>query len=182
MRFTQTPLPGAWLVEPEPRGDARGSFARLWCEDEFRAHGLPTTICQINESVNAEVGTVRGLHWQAAPHAETKLVRCTAGRVFDVVVDVREGSATRLRWFGTELSGETGRQLFVPEGFAHGYQVLEPDTVMTYLMGARYAPDAARGLRWDDPALGIEWPLAADPRLSARDAAWAPLGTPDACA
>ena len=175
MQFTETPLPGLWLVDPEPRGDARGSFARLWCEDEFRARGLPTAIVQINESVTREVGAVRGLHWQDPPHAETKLVRCTRGRVFDVAVDLREGSPTRLGWFGVELAGGTGRQLLIPEGFAHGYQVLEPDSVMTYLMGARYAPEAARGLPFDDPAIGVEWPLALDPRLSARDAAWTPL-------
>ena len=175
MKFTETPLPGAWLVEPEPREDDRGSFARLWCEDEFRAHGLPTTIRQINESVNREVGTVRGMHWQAAPHAETKLVRCTRGRVFDVVVDLREGSPTRHRWHAAELSGEDGAALFVPEGFAHGYQVLEPDSTLVYLMGASYAPEAGRGFRFDDPAIGIEWPLELDPRLSARDAAWPAL-------
>ena len=172
MKFTETPLAGAWLVEIEPNVDSRGSFARLWCEDEFRAHGIPTDLVQINESVNTDVGTVRGMHFQHPPHAETKLVRCTRGRVFDVVVDLREGSATHRRWHGVELSGTGGAQLFVPAGFAHGYQVLEPDSVLNYLMGARYAPGAADGLRWDDPAIGIDWPLDVDPKLSERDATW----------
>ena len=176
MKFTETPLPGAWLIELEPRGDARGSLTRTFCADEFAAHGLPTTFVQANETVNADVGTVRGMHWQTAPHAETKLVRCTRGRVYDVIVDVREGSATRYAWYGIELAAGDDRQLFVPEGFAHGYQVLEPDTALAYLMGARYAPESATGLRWNDPALGIEWPLDADPKLSARDARWPLLG------
>ena len=181
MRFSQTPLDGAWLIELEPRADARGYLARTFCAEEFAAHGLPPAFVQANETLNRDRGTLRGMHWQSPPHAETKLVRCTQGRVFDVIVDLREDSPTYRRWHGVELAGGDGRQLFVPAGFAHGYLTLAPETVLTYLMGAPYSPQAAKGFRYDDPAIGIAWPLEADPVLSERDRAWpalAPVGRP----
>jgi len=161
MKFTELALRGAWLVEPEPLGDERGLFARSFCAREFGERGLETHWVQGNVTFTALRGTVRGLHWQAAPHEEAKLVRCTAGAVFDVVVDLRPGSPTRWRWQAFELSSRNRRQLYIPQGFAHGLQTLEPDTELSYLMSAYYVAAAKRGLRWDDPGLAIDWPLPA---------------------
>ena len=174
MIFTETKLPGAVLVELEPARDERGFFARSYCEREFGDRGLSTHYPQCNVSFNRVRGTLRGMHYQVGPHAEVKLVRCTSGSVFDVIVDLRAGSPTRLKWVGLELSARTRSALYIPEGFAHGFMTLEDDTEVFYQMGASYAPAATRGLRWNDPALGIDWP--SDPVvISERDAAYPDL-------
>jgi dTDP-4-dehydrorhamnose 3,5-epimerase len=169
MRFTETKLAGAFVIELEPRLDERGFFARTFCEREFAEHGLPTRFPQCNLSRNRSRGTLRGMHYEAPPSAESKLVRCLTGAIFDVIVDLRPGSATRFAWTGVELSGETGRALFVPAGFAHGFLTLKDDSDVFYHMGDSYRPDAARGFRWDDPLFAIEWP-AAPSSIAERDA------------
>jgi dTDP-4-dehydrorhamnose 3,5-epimerase len=171
VRFETTPLEGLVLVVPEVRADARGSFTRTFCEREFADAGLPVRFVQCSLATNHGRGTLRGLHYQADPAPEGKLVRCTAGALFDVAVDLRRGSPTRLQWFSAVLSRENQRALFVPPGFAHGYQTLADETEAFYQMTAFYAPELARGLRWNDPALGIPWPIP-DPVLSERDAAF----------
>lgn len=163
-----TPLDGAFVIEPELISDDRGFFARSFCQNEFRVHGLDTAAAQCNISFNRKRGTLRGLHFQAKPHEEAKLVRCTRGAIWDVIVDLREGSLTRYRWFSAELSADNHRSLYVPAGFAHGFQTLVDDSEVLYQMSEFYHPESARGLRWDDPVLGITWPYA-DPVLSLRD-------------
>lgn len=172
MIFTETAVRGAWLVEPEPHQDERGFFARLWCRREFAEHGLDTTIAQCSTSFNLRRGTLRGLHYQAAPHEEVKIVRCTRGAIYDVAVDLRVGSQTRGRHAAVELSAANGRMLYVPRGCAHGFQTLADDTEVFYQMSEFYAPESGRGVRWNDPAFGISWPLT-PPILNARDAAYA---------
>ena len=174
MIFEKTALAGAWIVDVELAEDERGGFARSFCEREFEAHGLAIRYPQCNVSTNRRAGTLRGMHWQARPHAEVKLVRCTRGAILDVIVDLRTGSATRLGWIAVELSARTRRALYVPEGFAHGFLTLEDDTEVLYQMGAVYVPSAARGFRWDDPLFAIDWPRR-PAVISARDA-----GYPDA--
>lgn len=159
LKFTELPLRGSYLVEPEPLGDARGFLTRTFCAREFGELGLETNYVQCNATCNPARGTVRGLHWQSAPHEEAKLLRCTGGAVFDVIVDLREGSPTWGQWHALELSARNRRMLYIPKGFAHGLQTLEPDTELFYQMSAYYVPEAKRGLRWDDPALAIPWPL-----------------------
>jgi len=171
MRFRETELPGAFLVDLEPRADERGSFARAYCEAEFAAHGLPTRFPQCNISRNDRAGTLRGMHYNAAPHREAKLVRCVSGAVWDAIVDLRPGSPTRFRWMGVELSAERGEALFVPEGFAHGFVTLRDATDVFYQMGRAHVPGAARGLRWDDPRIGIRWPRP-PAVISERDRTW----------
>lgn len=172
MRFIRTELPGAWIVELEPIADERGYFARSFCKQEFEEHGLDPRVVQMNVSRNARAGTLRGMHMQVAPHGETKLIRCTRGAIFDVIVDLREGSPAHARWTGVELSAETGRMLYVPRGFLHGFITLVDDTEVTYSVSERYAPDAERGARWDDPVFAIEWPL--EPTvMSEKDRSWA---------
>lgn len=158
MRFIQTPLPGAWVIELEQISDERGWFARSFDPDEFRAHGLDPTIAQCNVSFNARSGTLRGMHYQAEPHGESKLVRCVRGAIFDVAVDLRGDSATRCEWHGVELSAENRLAYYIPAGLAHGFQTLTDDCEVLYQMGHRYVPDAARGVRFDDPAFAIQWP------------------------
>lgn len=158
MIFEETALPGVMLVRQQPHRDERGFFSRLYCPDEFARAGLAFTSMQVNLSRNTARHTMRGLHWQDAPHAEAKFIRVTSGRIFEVVVDVRAESATRYRHIALELDAVTGDGLFIPEGFAHGFLTLEPDTDILYQMGAMYVPGHARGLRWDDPTLGIAWP------------------------
>ena len=172
MIFTETELPGAYVLDLERRDDDRGFFARAWCMNELGDHGLVTRIVQANVSFNDRKGTLRGMHMQVAPHAEVKVIRATRGSVLDVIVDLRPDSPTFKRWIGVELSAANGRALYVPEGFAHGYQTLEDDTETFYLVSEFYAPDAERGLRWDDPALGIEWPDPENAILSDKDASW----------
>lgn len=171
MRFTPTRLSGAFILDPERREDARGHFARTFCRREFEAHGLKPDIAQANIAWNARKGTLRGMHYQVAPAAETKLVRCTRGALWDVIVDLRPDSPTFLEHVGVELSAENGRQLFVPEMFAHGYITLADDTEAAYQVGEFYAPDAERGIRFNDPALGISWPVPVEV-ISDKDAAW----------
>jgi len=158
MKFIETKLKGAWLVEIEKIGDGRGYFGRAWCQREFEEMGLDAGIKQINTSFSQKKGTLRGLHYQADPHQEVKFVRCTQGRIFDVIVDLRPDSPTFLQWDGYELSAENGRMLYVPEQFATGFLTLEDDCGMYYSTTQFYAPSAARALRHNDPAIGIEWP------------------------
>jgi dTDP-4-dehydrorhamnose 3,5-epimerase len=168
MIFHATPLAGAFVIELSPLRDERGFFARSFCEAEFGAHGLATHYPQANVSWNERAGTLRGMHWQAPPHAEAKLVRCTAGAIHDVIVDLRRRSPTRLQWFGVELDASNRRALYVPAGFAHGFLTLADASEVSYLMSASYQAEAARGMRFDDPRIGIAWPDA--PRvISARD-------------
>jgi len=159
MKFTPLELAGAFVIDLERREDARGWFARTYCAREFEAHGLPTHMVQTNMSLTRKAGTLRGMHFQLAPDAEDKLVRCVQGRIWDAIVDLRPQSPTYCRWFGTELSEENGRMLLVPKGFAHGFVTLSDDAAVTYQVSAYYAPPSERGARWDDPAFGIEWPV-----------------------
>jgi dTDP-4-dehydrorhamnose 3,5-epimerase len=175
MLFTETNLPGAYLLDFEKREDNRGFFARAWCQREFEEHGLVPDLVQVNVSFNHQKGTLRGMHMQRPPHEETKLVRCTRGAIFDAIVDMRPESPTFLQWFGVELTADNYKMLYVPKGFAHGYQTLTDGAEVVYQVSAFYAPGAERGLRWDDPAFGIDWPLPVSV-LSDKDAA-APLLT-----
>jgi len=159
VRLSDTELPGLILVELEPVSDERGSFARTFDAAEWKARGMSSRVVQCNLSRNLARGTLRGLHHQAAPHEEAKLVRCSRGTIFDVAVDLRPDSPTFRRWFGQELSTENGRMLFVPEGLAHGFITLTDDSEVLYQMSEPYEASAARGVRWDDPAFAIEWPL-----------------------
>ena len=159
MLFTETGLAGAVVVDLEAHVDERGFFARSWCSREFEAHGLNPRVVQCNVSANAARGTLRGMHYQLAPHAEVKLVRCTRGAVYDVIIDLRETSPTYLRHVAVELTAENHRALYIPEGFAHGFLTLTDDSEVFYQMSAFYEPGAARGVRWDDRAFGISWPL-----------------------
>ena len=158
MRFTETKVAGAYLIEPEPIADERGFFARTWCREEFADRGLTPALAQANVSFNHRKGTLRGLHYQAAPHAEAKLVRVTRGAIWDLALDLRRDSPTFLAWFGAELSDANRHMLYVPEGCAHGFLTLTDDAEVAYQMSAPYAPEAARGVRFDDQAFGIEWP------------------------
>lgn len=169
--FSETELDGAWTVDVEPIGDERGFFARWYCRSEFAERGLDPMDAQGNMSYSASQGTLRGLHLQLPPAAEAKLVRCTKGSIFDVIVDCRRGSSTRWKWLGVELSAENRRALYVPKGFAHGYQTLAADTEVYYLVSEFYTADKEAGLRYCDPDLGIEWPLPAQ-AVSIKDEAW----------
>ncbi|MES2999081.1 MAG: dTDP-4-dehydrorhamnose 3,5-epimerase [Pseudomonadota bacterium] len=171
MKFRPLPLAGAYLIELEPRRDDRGSFARTFCAREFQVAGLETVYVQTNLSENTREGTIRGMHFQRAPHAEVKLVRCVRGAVFDVIVDLRPGSASEGEWFGARLSQDDGTTMYVPAGFAHGYQALTDGAAVHYMASAYYEPGSEGGCRHDDPALAIEWPLAVS-SLSPKDAAW----------
>ena len=159
MRFSAAGLPGVYLLDLERQEDERGFFARTFCEREFEAQGLPARYPQCNLSFNRRRGTLRGLHYQAAPHREAKVVRCSRGAVHDVVVDLREGSPSRGRWVGVLLDAESRRAIYVPPGFAHGFLTLRDETEVLYHMGEFYVPEAARGVRWDDPAFSIRWPF-----------------------
>ena len=171
MRFLETPIAGAWLVDLEPRADERGFFARVWDTEVLVSRGLRGDFIQCNESGSVRRGTLRGLHYQAAPYGEVKLVHCTRGRVFDVVADVRTDSPTYLQWFGAELSRDNRRLMYVPEGCAHAYLSLEDDCEVIYPVTAAYRQDAERGIRWNDPAIGIQWPI--EPVvLSDKDRRW----------
>jgi len=158
MIFHPTRLAGAFVVETERAEDDRGYFARTFCELEFGGQGIPFRVAQSGVAFNRLAGTLRGLHYQLPPHAEAKLVVCLRGHVFDVIVDLRPGSATRRGWLGIELHEADGRALFVPQGFAHGYITLTDQTILQYHLSAAFHPPSARGLRWDDPAIAIEWP------------------------
>jgi dTDP-4-dehydrorhamnose 3,5-epimerase len=171
MRFLPTRFEAAWLIELEPHVDERGFFARTWCRREFAERGLAVDIAQTSVSWSAKAGTLRGLHYQRAPHEEAKLVRCARGALFDVIVDLRPGSPTCGRWQGFELTAENRRELYVPKGFAHGFQSLEDATEAHYQMSEFHVPEAASGLRWDDPILAVEWPLPVSV-ISERDRGW----------
>lgn len=168
MKFHPMELNGAFLIEPDRREDERGFFARTWCRDEFAAHGLNPNLVQCNISYNTHKGTLRGMHFQAAPHEEAKLVRCTRGTIFDVIIDLRSASPTFKQWASVELNEDNRCELYVPEGFAHGFQTLADDTEVFYQMSEVYHPKASWGVRWDDPAFGIEWPPG-ERIISARD-------------
>ena len=161
MQFIPTELEGAFIIEPERIEDARGFFARSWCAAEFESRGLAGHIVQCNISFNRRRGTLRGMHYQKAPYAEAKLVRCTLGAIYDVMVDLRPDSPTYRRWTGVELTAENRRMLYVPQGFAHGFQTLADGSEVFYQMSQAYEPQAAAGFRFDDPAVGIRWPIAA---------------------
>jgi dTDP-4-dehydrorhamnose 3,5-epimerase len=170
MLFDETPIGGAWVVEIEPLSDERGMFARTFDAKLFEERGLSGDVVQCSTSLNPRAATLRGLHYQAEPHGEHKLVRCTAGAVYDVLVDLRPGSPTHRRWHAVELSSENRRALYIPPGVAHGFQTLVGGTEMLYMIDRPYRPAAARGVRWDDPAFGIEWPDPAGERImSERD-------------
>jgi dTDP-4-dehydrorhamnose 3,5-epimerase len=168
VRLAETPLAGAFVIELDLLRDDRGYFARTFDAAEFARAGLDPAVVQCNTSFNARRGTLRGMHYQADPDGEAKLVRCTRGSIFDIAVDLRPGSATYCRWFGVELSADNGRMLYMPVGMAHGFQTLEEGSEVHYQMSHEYVPPQARGVRFDDPAFGIEWPLP-DPTVSERD-------------
>jgi len=172
VRFVAVELEGAYLLELEPSEDERGSFARTWCRDELAAHGLVNEVAQCSISRNTRAGTLRGMHFQNSPHEEAKLVRCTRGAIFDVIIDLRPGSPTQARWIGVELDADRGTALFVPKGFAHGFQTLVDDTEVLYMISDSYAPESASGVRWDDPTFSIDWPPAEQRTLSERDLSW----------
>ena len=159
MIFHETPLAGAYVIEPERRGDNRGFFARLWCQAELAKHGLVNRIAQANVGFSHRRGTLRGLHFQSPPHAEVKIVRCTRGSVFDVIVDLRKHSPTYQRWFGVELTEENFKMIYAPEGFAQGYLTLEDNSEIYYNTSYGFEPKSASGVRSNDPAFGIEWPI-----------------------
>jgi dTDP-4-dehydrorhamnose 3,5-epimerase len=170
MRFVETGLAGVVVVELEEHVDERGSFARTWCRDEMAAAGLTSELAQCSLSRNHVAGTLRGLHFQRAPHEEAKLVRCTRGAIFDVAVDLRPGSPTQGRWVGVELDPDSGKALYVPEGCAHGFQTLADDSDVAYMISTPYTPESAAGVRWDDPLLAISWPdVAGERTISERD-------------
>jgi dTDP-4-dehydrorhamnose 3,5-epimerase len=172
MRFEPTKLAGVYAVELEPHADERGFFARALSVDEFQAHGLDGRVSQISLSRNVSAGVLRGMHLQRPPHEETKLVRCVRGAVYDVVVDLRRGSPTHGEWVAIELDERSGRAAYVPQGCAHGFQTLEPDSDVLYVISVPHAPDFASGVRWDDPAFGIEWPYLPSRLISERDRSW----------
>jgi len=172
MIFEETELPGAFVIELERREDERGFFARTWCANEYADHGLAINLVQANVSWNPRQGTLRGMHFQSAPHAEVKIVRCTRGAIHDVIIDLRENSPGYKQWIGVDLTEENRRALYVPEGFAHGFQTLVPESEVHYLVTEFYAPSAEGGVRWDDPAFGIQWPDPEHVVVSDKDAAW----------
>jgi dTDP-4-dehydrorhamnose 3,5-epimerase len=171
MIFTKTNLVNAYIIEPEKKHDPRGFFARVWCQKEFADHDLISQLVQVNVSYNKKPGTLRGMHYQAKPFQESKLVRCTRGAIYDVIIDLRPSSPTYQQWLGVELTAENYRMLYVPEGFAHGFQTLEGNTEVAYQVSEFYAPQFERGVRYNDPAWGIVWPL--DVRvISDKDRDW----------
>lgn len=171
MRFISTPIPGAWLIEIEPVEDERGFFARTFCAQQLAAHGLEGRMVQQSIAFNKRKGTLRGMHYQAPPYEETKLVRVTKGCIYDVILDLRKDSSSYLSWYAVELSADNHRTLYVPKGVAHGYQTLEDNTEVFYQMDQSYVPSHACGVRWNDPMFNIEWPIR-DPIISARDASF----------
>lgn len=171
MIFKGTAIPGACIIDLEPATDERGFFARFWGEQEFQEHNLNSRIAQCSISFNTKRGTLRGMHFQVPPHAEAKTVRCTRGVMYDVIVDLRRGSSTFLRWIAVELSADNRSMLYVPEGCAHGFQTLEDNTEVLYQISELHSPAHARGARWNDPSFGIQWPLPPQ-SMSDRDRHW----------
>jgi len=172
MIFTETKLKGAFIIDLDLREDHRGAFARTFCAKEFEEHGLKPSVAQCNLSFNYKAGTLRGMHYQVPPAAETKLVRCTKGAIYDVIIDMRPDSPTFMQHIGVELTADNHRSLYIPEMFAHGYQALTDGAEVVYQVGEFYTPGYERGLRYDDPAFGIEWPMPVTV-ISEKDAAWA---------
>lgn len=172
MIFTETELENAYLVDVEPLTDERGFFSRAWCENEFAEAGLSTRVVQCNIAFNTTMGTLRGMHYQAPPHAEVKIVRCTRGAIYDVIVDLRAESPTFRKWLGVDLTAENRRAIYIPEGFAHGYLTLTDDTETYYQVSEFYAPGAEQGVRWDDPAIAINWPGPEPTVISEKDRSW----------
>lgn len=160
MIFTETKLPGAFIIEPDKFEDERGLFSRIWSQSDFDAHGLTSRFVESNASLSLKAGTLRGMHYQTAPHAQAKLVRCTRGSIYDVMIDLRIDSPTFKQWDGVELSAENRLLLYVPEGFAHGFQTLSDNAEVFYQVSDFYHPESARGVRWNDPAFGVTWPEA----------------------
>jgi dTDP-4-dehydrorhamnose 3,5-epimerase len=171
MVFNETDVRGAYLIEIEEIGDDRGFFARTWCRNEFEAHGLVSTVAQCSIGFNVKRGTLRGMHFSVTPHAEVKLIRCSRGAIYDVIVDLRRESPSYRRWVGVQLTEDNRRTLYVPAGCAHGYQTLTDHAEVSYQMDEFYSPECARGARFDDPAFGIEWPLEVS-IISERDRNW----------
>ena len=169
MLFTETELEGVFIIEPKRIEDERGFFARTWCQQEFEAHGLNPRLVQCSLSFNARKGTLRGMHYQAAPHAEAKLIRCTMGAIYDVALDLRPASATFKQWVAAELTAKNRRMLYIPEGLAHGFQTLTDGAEVFYQMSELYHPQSARGVLWNDPAFAIEWPPSESRTMSKRD-------------
>lgn len=172
MKLISLPLNGACLLGLEPVSDERGFFARTWCAEEFKRLGLNPKLVQCSISWNARRGTLRGLHYQTEPYAEAKVIRCCSGAIYDVIVDIRPASPTYGKWAAAELTSENRKMLYTPEGFAHGFQTLVENTEVSYQISASYQPEYARGVRWNDPVFGIEWPIS-HPILSARDRGFA---------
>jgi dTDP-4-dehydrorhamnose 3,5-epimerase len=172
MIFVETKLKGAFILEPERVADERGFFARTFCQKEFQAKGLQTDFVQCSVSFNAKKGTLRGMHFQAEPFAETKIVRCTMGAAYDVIVDLRPDSETFKQWIAVEITAENGRSIYIPEGFAHGFQTLIDRTELFYQISEFYHGDSVRGVRWNDPAFSIEWPDFENRIINRRDANW----------
>ena len=172
MRFTETGVHGAYVIDVEPIGDDRGFFARMWCDDEFAARGLTSSFVQCNDSFSARRGTLRGLHYQAAPFEEVKLIRCVRGAIYDVVLDLRRDSPTYRRWAGTRLTADNRSMVYVPGGCAHGYLTLEDATEVVYPVSQLYRPGAERGVRWNDPRFAIDWPITESLTMSAKDRQW----------
>ena len=172
MVFSETKLKGAFTIEIEKKKDGRGFFARTWCEREFEVQGLTVHFVQVNIAFNEKEGIVRGMHYQVAPHEEVKLVRCTKGALLDVIIDLRINSPTYRQWVGVELTEDNYRMLYVPEGFAHGYQTLRDNTEILYQVSQFYAPDSEGGVRWNDPAFQIEWPETKKRNVSTKDQIW----------
>jgi dTDP-4-dehydrorhamnose 3,5-epimerase len=171
MIFKETMLLGAYVLELDKREDDRGFFARAWCAKEFVAHNLTSRVVQTNTSFNKKMGTLRGMHYQIAPHPEAKLVRCIRGSIYDVIIDLRPSSATYKRWFGVELTASNRSTLYVPENFAHGFITLEDDTEILYMVSEFYSPECERGIRYNEPAFGIVWPVMPQV-ISSKDQAW----------
>lgn len=174
MIFTETKLKGVFIIQPERIEDERGFFARIWDRKSFKGHGLEFDLVEASISLNKKKGTLRGMHYQKPPHGETKLVRCTRGRIFDVVIDLRPGSETFKQWFGVELSEENAKTLYIPRGFAHGFITLEDESEIHYQMDQEYKPGSAHGIKWDDKTFNISWPM--EPVvISEKDSSWKPF-------
>lgn len=171
-KFVETKIEGTFIIEPPMHEDERGFFSRMFCKEQFEEFGLETDFTQSNLSVSRNAGTIRGLHYQIAPYAEAKLIRCTRGALYDVVIDMRLNSPTYLQWMSMVLRSETYKMLYIPPGVAHGFQTLENDTEISYMVTKPYAPESERGIRWNDPAFSIEWPITDAPILSEKDQNW----------